>query len=295
MTETDILHLIGTLRSSRNNPIPGDDIAALTAGKKTYAASDSLIEGIHYRRTWLTPAEIAYKLFARNWSDFLCKGIRPSHCLMNLNLKPGSATKEFLAPFLRELDRLLTRHHITLVGGDTARSKHDSFTLTFIGSRGKFIPRKAAAIRKGDVVVILGAVGGATYAVSRGMRVSKKERSYFAKPPVFEKLPGGTKLKATIDQSDSVHKSLSILAQMNGIDLTIDLGNIPRSHAKIRPAELPAAAEDLAVFAIATRNPSPAFRVIGHVESIHAKHPGVRYWHRGKPVLHDARGFEHFK
>ncbi len=293
LTEDEIIGLIARLKCSRKNLVSGDDIARFETGKTTYAGSDSLIENVHYKEAWLTPADIAYKLFARNWSDFLCKGIKPTQALLNLNLKRASARSGFISPFLRELDKLMVEHQITLIGGDTARSPKNVFTLTFLGSSGKFIPRQGAGIRPGDVVVQLGKVGGSDLArklMARKKPVTPSLRRLFTRPQIFKSLPQQKYLKAALDQSDSVAKTLRILAQKNGAILSIAIDQIAVAHQDIRrPTDILAAAEDLAVFAIAGKN-STAFRVIGHVESIRGKRPGVVYRHRCQPFALTADG-----
>ena len=293
-SESDILARIAQLKSSRQNLVAGDDIARFKTTGVTYAGTDSLSENVHYRRNWLSPADIAYKLFARNWSDFLCKGIQAEYALLNLNLKRASATAEFLIPFLRELDRLFTRHGITLVGGDTARAQVDGFTMTLLGSKGKFIPRRGQKIQAGDVIVQLGTVGGSDWArkqLQRKAPTPERIRKMFARPQIFVKLPKGVQLKAALDQSDSVDKTLRLMAQNNKASIHIDVGAIRVAHTDIRkPRAILAAAEDLAVFGIAAKGVSP-FRVIGHIESCGT--PGVVYRHGGKIVSY-AGGFEHF-
>jgi len=293
LTESEIIDQIGRLKSSAKNLIDGDDISVFRTRSKTYAASDSLIEGVHYLPGWLTPTQIAYKLFARNWSDFSAKGIFPEKALLNLNLTQFSAQRKFISPFLRELDRLLAYYSITLVGGDTARAKGDVFTLTFMGSKGRFIARKNASIRMGDLVMQLGSVGGSSYAVERNMNVPPALKKYFATPHIRAPIQHPA-LKASIDQSDSVHKSLRTLAAMNKLKIAVNLEEVETSHAAVHPTHVPYAAEDLAVFAIASPNYRGAFRVIGKVESIRVRHPGVSYTLAGEGISIAVDAYEHF-
>lgn len=307
LTESQIIALIARLKSSAKNLVPGDDIARFKSGGISYAGSDSLIENIHYKHNWLSAGDIAWKLFARNWSDFMCKGIAPAQALLNLNLKPSSADRSFVVPFLRTLDILLLKHGITLVGGDTARSPHDSFTLTLIGHRGKFIPRRGSGIRPGDVVLQFGAVGGSEYArelLAKKTRAPAKVLNFFRRPRIFPALPAAPRLKAALDQSDSVAKTLQLLAEANHALIHVELESIALAHPAITgPREILSAAEDLAVFGIAAKS-SPAFRAIGHIDSIRVKRPGVVYRHRSQPfeltadggkiVSYADPGFEHF-
>lgn len=307
LSETEILDLIANLRCSRRNRIQGDDIAVFRGSRNVYAASDALIEGVHFKHGWLSPADIAYKLFARNWSDFLCKGIRPSAALLNLSLRTASARHEFVAAFLRRLDTLFHTHGLTLIGGDTARSPHDHFSLTFLGTAGKFIGRRSRSIKRGDLILQLGHVGGSTSVVNKLIKklpCREKEMRFFRAPQIFTALPHSGHLKATIDQSDSVMKSLSLLAQNNDAGLTLEISKLQLSRPDLRrhkdfPANVLGAAEDLAVFAIAdARLPLPrgsaAFRAVGFVDSIHQRKARVTYLLNGHPIKPPADGFEHF-
>lgn len=314
LTEAEIIKLIAGLNSSAANHLKADDIGYFTGASRTYAATDSLIAGVHFRHEWLSPAEVAWKLFARNWSDFLCKGIRPDAALLNLALTPDTAQQRFIAPFLRSLDRLFSANGITLIGGDTARSANDVFTLAFFGTRGKLLPRIGKNIQVGDLVVQLGGVGGSDYALRRLLQRAKiraPERAYFAKPQIFPALPQSKFLKATIDQSDSVQKSLKLLAEANRANFRIELAEIAASHNRVladlaSPGQILTAAEDLAVFAIASpailkgakhsprRNSSAAFRAVGKVESIRTRSPRVEYYLAGAAVKPPRDAFEHF-
>lgn len=308
LLEEQILHLIAGLKASQKNPLKADDIGLLPIHGPVYAATDSLAENTHYRIDWLAPGDIAYKLFARNWSDFLCKGIRPQAALMNLALRREHAGAGFVKPFLRELDRLLTRHSITLIGGDVTRAGCDLFTLSFFGSKGKFLPRAGNKISAGDEILQLGQVGGSDYARSLfevNQPLPSKLSKPFRRPVIFETLPDRKRLRAAIDQSDSVGKSLRLLAEQNQLVIEVELSEMPlypalRQRVAHHPELLISAAEDLAVFAIGSgrkrpaTNAAAAFRRIGQVKTIRAKQPGVRYLWHGKPVLRADKEFEHF-
>jgi thiamine-monophosphate kinase len=305
--EAAVLAFIARLKSSRDNPLKADDIGFLPGSGRVYAATDSLVENTHYRDAWLSPADIAYKLFARNWSDFLCKGIRPDAALLNFSLRPRPDAAEFTKKFLRALDALLFRHGITLVGGDVTRSGHDHFTLAFFGRQGRFIPRASGKLRAGDLVLQLGAVGASDAALvllERQPDCRKSITRGFRRPHLFDRLPAFGQLLASIDQSDSVHKSLLLLAEGCRAELHVNLAELQiapayRRHCSHNPALYPAAAEDLAVFALArnfrgSSEPTATFRPIGEVKTIRAKKPCVRYFWHGEEILPRVDEFEHF-
>ncbi|GAB4422411.1 MAG: thiamine-phosphate kinase [Turneriella sp.] len=307
MDEAAVLAFIARLKSSRNNLLRGDDIGILPGSGRYFAATDSLVENTHYRDAWLSPADIAYKLFARNWSDFLCKGIRPESALLNLSLRRRPDAEKFTKKFLRALDALLFRHGITLAGGDVTRSGHDHFTLAFFGRHGNFIPRATQKLRAGDLVLQLGAVGASDAA--RGILDSQPDSGEritrgFRRPHLFEHLPAFGQLLASIDQSDSVAKSLALLAKASSAELHVNLAELQvaaayRRYCSHNPALYPAASEDLAVFALArgragAADRGAAFRPIGEVKTIRAKNPCVRYFWHGEEILPRVDEFEHF-
>lgn len=310
MDESAILSFIADLKASRKNPLLGDDIGMLPWRGRTFAATDSLIENTHYRSAWLSPEGIAYKLFARNWSDFICKGIRPAAALLNFALKkrPPAEAKQFVQKFLRALDLLFTKHGIILIGGDVARAECDYFTLSFFGSHGNFLPRRAKNLRADALVLQLGAVG-ASDAARAVLEKNPTDRSVlsrgFRKPHLFTALPQTHRLLSTIDQSDSVHKSLCLLAKENCAELEIELSKLiiaPPFRRLVGGAieRLPSAAEDLAIFALGypisragAQQSAAAFRPVGKIKTIRTKKPCVRYFWRGRPLVVQVHEFEH--
>jgi len=307
LTEEQIIAAIGRLKCARENLIRGDDIGAFKTHGTLYAATDSLIEGIHYLNVWLKPKDIAYKLFARNISDFAVKNIRPQFALLNLGLSKGHANRSFVKAFLRELDGLMTRFGITLVGGDTGSSPQNHFTLSLMGSSGSFVPRKAVKLAPGDWVFQLGHVGGsdAVRLKLEQAKLSAKAMRPFSRPDFLHSYPKGFRPIAAIDQSDSVEKTLRLLAEANSAELEIDLETLATAR-EVGPVtdrnaqQVLSAAEDLAVFGIVPgggRVPaesSPAFRRIGKVKYIHKARARVSYYLHGRPIANRTRSYEHF-
>ncbi len=307
ITEEQIIAAIGRLKCARKNLIRGDDIGAFKTHGTLYAATDSLIEGIHYLNVWLKPKDIAYKLFARNFSDFAVKNIRPQFALLNLGLSKGHANRSFVKAFLHELDGLMTRFGITLVGGDTGSSPQDHFTLSLMGSSGSFVPRKAVKLTPGDWVFQLGPVGGsdAVRLKLEQANLSAKAIRPFSRPDFLHSYPKGFRPVAAIDQSDSVEKTLRLLAEANSAELEINLETLATAR-EVGPVtdrnaqQVLSAAEDLAVFGIVSgggRVPaeSPlAFRRIGEVKYIHRARARVSYYLHGRPVANRTTSFEHF-
>ena len=48
---------------------PGDDAAVVSTGASTLLTTDTLVDGVHFRRDWSTPAEVGFRALEVNLSD----------------------------------------------------------------------------------------------------------------------------------------------------------------------------------------------------------------------------------
>src|SRR3954465_2862493 len=69
----------------------GDDAAVLaTPENRMLFCSDMMIEGVHFRREWASPQEIAMKALARPLSDIAAMNGRPLYATVSLALASDS-------------------------------------------------------------------------------------------------------------------------------------------------------------------------------------------------------------
>src|SRR5262245_63769237 len=101
----------------------GDDCAILEpeAGRVLLATTDLLIEDVHFRRRWATPADIGWKSLAVNVSDIASMGGRPRWALIALAC-PEAVTLEEAEAFYSGVQALAKEHDVAIVGGDTSAS-----------------------------------------------------------------------------------------------------------------------------------------------------------------------------
>ncbi|HET9454180.1 MAG TPA: AIR synthase related protein, partial [Gemmatimonadaceae bacterium] len=66
----------------------GDDAAvfAMPRGDDVVASTDASVEGVHFRRDWLTPREIGYRAVTAALSDLAAMAARPIGVLVSLTL-----------------------------------------------------------------------------------------------------------------------------------------------------------------------------------------------------------------
>jgi len=141
----------------------GDDAAVLAParGMVEVLTTDSLVEGIHFRRAWSSARDIGHKALAVNLSDLAAMGATPRALLLSLALPPDYPLDDFDA-LLDGLLTLATSAKMPLVGGNITRSPGGLHVdVTAIGVvRPRRVMRRAGA-RPGDRLFVTGALGAA--------------------------------------------------------------------------------------------------------------------------------------
>lgn len=139
----------------------GDDAAVLNApvAGSLLWTTDLLIENVHFRRSYFSPAELAHKALAVNLSDIAAMGGRPLAFTLGLAL-PSSLEDSWIRAFFAGL-RLAAEHwQIDLIGGDTTRS--ESGLVIAISLLGQVtLPRLQSSARAGDLILACGDFGAA--------------------------------------------------------------------------------------------------------------------------------------
>jgi thiamine-monophosphate kinase len=141
----------------------GDDAAVWrpSADEDVVVTTDSLVEGIHFRRDWTDWQSLGHKILAVNVSDLAAMGAAPKLAVVTLGLR-GDETVRDLEDLYRGLGELALRHGMAVAGGDIVRSPHELvFHVTALGqtNRRRVLTRSGA--RPGDVIGVTGTIGAA--------------------------------------------------------------------------------------------------------------------------------------
>ncbi len=146
----------------------GDDCAVYKAGpdRISLVTTDTMVEGVHFDRSWHPPVALGRKAAAVNISDIAAMGGQPRFALLSLALTSafgGQWLDAFMAGFLA----VLAEYGVVLIGGDTVQGGHESvLSVTVLGEmdEAELITRKGA--RAGDVVLVSGFLGEAAAGLS---------------------------------------------------------------------------------------------------------------------------------
>jgi thiamine-monophosphate kinase len=142
---------------------PGDDAAVWEAprGSLQVLTTDALVEGVHFDRRLVTPADIGYRALAVNISDVAAMGGAPHLALLSLAL-PDDITPEVLDGLVDGLLAMAAEANVSVAGGNITRTPGPLLLdVTVVGSvKPRKVLRRAGA-QPGDIIYVTGALGAA--------------------------------------------------------------------------------------------------------------------------------------
>jgi thiamine-monophosphate kinase len=198
-------------------------------GQRLIASTDASVEGVHFRREWLTPREIGARAAAAAMSDLAAMAATPLGLLLALAL-PQSWLPE-IEEVARGVGEMASRTRCPIVGGNLARADVLSLTITVLGSA--VTPLTRAGARSGDILYVTGLLGGsvtALQALLTGASPRADHREKFAAPrPRLDEARwladrGAT---AAIDISDGLLADAGHLAAASGVAIELDPARYP--------------------------------------------------------------------
>ncbi len=232
----------------------GDDVAVLDLGApvRLLATVDAQVEGVHFRRDLLVPADVGHRALASGASDVAAAGGTPRHALVSLALPPDTALN-WLEAVYRGLAAAAARWGIAIVGGNVARTAGPlTIDVTVLGTAlpGQVVGRAGA--RPGDRIVVVGALGAAAAGLRLALDpaaaagVAPRDRAVLLRAwrRPTPQLAAGRALAASgavtamIDVSDGFAADLGHICDASGVGARVALARLPRPPALRRAAVL---------------------------------------------------------
>ncbi len=323
-----IERISGLFSSNENNDFTGigDDCAVIKNdhGKSLLITTDMLLEGRHFRRDWISPADLGYKSLAVNLSDVSAMGGVPRYAFLSIGLPPDTSP-EWLNSFFDNASSLCEAHGVNLAGGDTAQSNFIIINYTVLGyaDDDKILYRSSA--KPGDKIGLIGNVGES----GAGLRLL--EKSYNRQIPSHKHLIKAHNrprvyineaeflaeigyVHSMIDLSDGIQSDATHIAEQSRVTLSIDTGclnlsepftEVCKRYSWLQEEVALTAGEDYALLFTFDSNkeddlqrqlyesfPETAFSVIGDVEEGDAE---VLFIKNGIRLELQRHGFDQFK
>ncbi len=217
----------------------GDDAAVVVPARNEFEVltTDVLVEGVHFDRRFVGPADIGYKALAVNLSDLAAMAAVPRLALLSLVLPP--------ALLVGDLDLLVgglldaaTQFNVALVGGNIARSPGP--LVVDVTVTGSVRPRRVllrSGARAGDQLYVSGSIGSAAAGLaSLGTEGGESEsmaecRSRFLRPEPRVRLGlllgRNRAATACVDLSDGLADGVRQLTAASAVGAIIDAGQVP--------------------------------------------------------------------
>ena len=241
--------LIARLRRRLPPPGPdilvgiGDDAAAVAWGGETLLlTTDTLLEGVHFRRSTATLRDIGAKAIAVNVSDIAAMGGEPRLALLALALPPDLAVADVDELYAGLLD-MAQQHGVTLVGGDTCAAPGGVVLSVTLVGRVTGAPLRRSGARPGDAILVTGTLGASAAGLAvleRGpgglppavveavVRPHRVPTPRVAESRLIRASGGAT---AMIDLSDGLVTDLGHIATESRVGARIDVDALPVSEA----------------------------------------------------------------
>ncbi len=293
----------------------GDDAAAFRPpdGAQVVVSCDASVEGVHFRREWMTWEMIGYRAAASALSDLAAMAATPVGLVVAAALPP-ELDVEIAAALGRGVGEIAARAGAEILGGDLVASPGPAFLdLTVIGTA--VAPTTRGGARPGDELWVTGELGAAAAALrdlERGLEPEPRARRAFDRPrPRIDEmlwLRDRVPIHAAIDLSDGVMRDARHLAAASGVALKVEADRLPAAPVldgfRDAPAGerlLLAGGEDyellLAVPAGAMRGTERAFAVAFGLPltRIGSAHEGEGLTVSGRSHAALLGGFDHFE
>lgn len=206
---------------------PGDDCAVFRPSGDVAVSTDTMIEDVHFKKSWSSPNDVGRKAVAAALSDLNAMAARPVGVVVALSL-PADTPGEWALEFSRGVKSECELAGAALMGGDITRGAAIGVTVTVFGDLEGRTPLLRSGACPGDVVAYVGRVGMAAAGLavlSRGFR----SPAAVVRAQRYPEIPYGEGIAAhaagatsLIDCSDGPLADLGHVAKASGVSIDLD-------------------------------------------------------------------------
>ena len=200
--------LIGEFHS----PYIGDD-GAVVGG--TIYSMDAFCEDVHFKRAWMSPAQIGRKAMLVNLSDVVAMNATPKYAMVSVSV-PREYTRDEIGELVRGLEDTADAFGCEIIGGDTVGGEKLHLSISVISK--SEAPLLRSGLREGDLLAYTGTLGESKRDLERlmnGERIAADSR--FFEPKLRGEFVAEAReyLHAGMDISDGLYCDTNKLLEYN--------------------------------------------------------------------------------
>ncbi len=153
----------------------GDDAAVV--GDTLYSM-DAFFEDVHFKREWMSMAQIGRKAMLINLSDAVAMNAQPQFALVTVSL-PKDITNAEIGELTQSLESTAKEYGCEIIGGDTVGGDKLHLSITIISKSDD--PLLRSGLKEGDLLAFTGILGESKRnldALFRGEKLSDNARFF---------------------------------------------------------------------------------------------------------------------
>ena len=196
----------------------GDDAAVV--GDTLYSM-DAFFEDVHFKRKWMSMAQIGRKAMLINLSDAIAMNAKPQFALVTVSL-PKDITNIQIDELTQSLESTANEYGCEIIGGDTVGGDKLHLSITIISHSDDPLLRKG--LEEGDLLAYTGTLGESKRdldALFKGENISADSR--FLEPTLRAEFIAKARpfLRVGMDISDGLYCDTNKLLDINKYGFSI--------------------------------------------------------------------------
>lgn len=209
----------------------GDDCAVWTEnGSIRVFTTDTMVEGDHFKKDWMSAEQIGKRLIEINISDIVAMGAMPDLLFVSLVVDDNTSS-EWLKLLYQGIKETCLNYQVTLAGGNITHGQTLSLNVGIFGNSDDAVVYRSGA-KTNDLLCVTGNIGSACCArllLAKNKKVPADLLSAFVAPKARLLEAQVIKKYATsmIDVSDGLAGESRHLAKESGLGVLINSSDIP--------------------------------------------------------------------
>jgi len=196
----------------------GDDAAVI--GDTLYSM-DAFFEDVHFKRAWMSIAQIGRKAMLVNISDAIAMNAKPQFALVTVSI-PKEMTKNEIDTLMKSMESTAKEFDCEIIGGDTIGGDKLHLSIVIISKSNHPLLRKG--LKEGDLLAYTGKLGESKRdldALCKGRKIAKDSRFFEPKLRAEFITEARPYLSAGMDISDGLFCDTNKLLNSNGLGMNI--------------------------------------------------------------------------